>query len=169
MPIIHVRSDDRLIHGLVVTHWMGHLRFNRAVVVDDTTAKNPALMSILKFSAPPGLKVDVLTESAAVEKLKKESWDKDRVIVIAKSPAVFQRLRDAGWKEFSELNLGPSSYKPGSISVGPNTALVPEEVEACEKMVKEGVRVYVQLTPTEQPIEWSVAVRKAMGTKGKGE
>ncbi|HEY8346447.1 MAG TPA: PTS sugar transporter subunit IIB [Symbiobacteriaceae bacterium] len=165
MPIVMVRSDDRLIHGLVVTHWMGHMRFNRAVVVDEVTARSPGLTSVLKFAAPPGLKVTVLTEAEAVEKLTNGTFDKDRVIVIAKSPAVFQRLREAGWKGFSELNLGPSSYKPGAINVGPNTALLPEEVKACEQLVADGVRVYVQLIPPETPVEWANAIRKATGQK----
>lgn len=163
MPVVHVRIDDRLIHGQIVVRWLGHLRFNKILVVDDATASNETLRAVLKYAAPPGIAVEVVTITEALKKLGDGSLDKDRVMLVAKSPTVILQLRKGGWQEFSELNIGPMSYRPGTVNMAPNAALSREEVGACDELTQSGVRVYFQLVPDDRPVEWDVA-RKALDT-----
>ena len=37
---VHIRIDDRLIHGQVATRWSTGLRVNRIMVIDDKVAAN---------------------------------------------------------------------------------------------------------------------------------
>lgn len=38
--IVHIRVDDRLIHGQVATRWVSHFNANRIMVIDDAVAAN---------------------------------------------------------------------------------------------------------------------------------
>lgn len=163
MPVVHVRVDDRLIHGQVVVRWMGHLGVNKILAVDDVTAASPTMRSVLKYAAPPGIAVEVASVAEALKKLRDGSLEKDRVLLVAKSPRVILQLYEGGWSEFREVNIGPLSYKPGAVNVAPNAALQRDEAEACDALTAAGVRVYFQLVPEERPIEWQSARKAVFG------
>ncbi|MFA7503021.1 MAG: PTS sugar transporter subunit IIB, partial [Anaerovoracaceae bacterium] len=54
MNITVFRIDDRLIHGQVVTRWIGHAGAKRIVVIDDRVAADPTQQMLLKFAVPGG-------------------------------------------------------------------------------------------------------------------
>ena len=62
-----VRVDDRLIHGQVVTQWVKVFHAQKIVVIDDQVAIDKMQKSILKFAAPPDLKVSILSVEKAAE------------------------------------------------------------------------------------------------------
>ncbi len=62
MGLALFRIDDRLIHGQVVTFWSRRLNINRIVIASDEVAQDSFLKKVLKMTAPPGMKVNVLTQ-----------------------------------------------------------------------------------------------------------
>lgn len=50
---VHIRIDDRLIHGQVATRWSTGLKVNRIMVIDDAVAANDNEKAILRMAAPP--------------------------------------------------------------------------------------------------------------------
>ena len=45
---VHIRVDDRLIHGQVATRWATGLKVNRIMIIDDAVAVNETEKSILR-------------------------------------------------------------------------------------------------------------------------
>ncbi|MDY2725715.1 MAG: PTS sugar transporter subunit IIB, partial [Anaerostipes faecalis] len=68
-----VRVDDRLIHGQVVTQWVKVFKAQKIVVIDTDVAKDKMQKNVLKFAAPPDMKVSILSVDKAVE-----VWNKNK-------------------------------------------------------------------------------------------
>ena len=47
---VHIRIDDRLIHGQVATRWSTGLKVNRIMVIDDAVAANDNEKAILRMA-----------------------------------------------------------------------------------------------------------------------
>ena len=57
---VHIRVDDRLIHGQVATRWATGLKVNRIMIIDDAVAVNETEKSILRMAAPAGVNTSIL-------------------------------------------------------------------------------------------------------------
>lgn len=57
MSIEFVRIDDRLVHGQVVTTWLKKYDIEQVIIVNDRISEDKTRQSILKISAPVGLKL----------------------------------------------------------------------------------------------------------------
>jgi len=56
--IVLNRVDDRLIHGQVMTGWLGLRRASAIWIADDAVATNPMMLDIFRFAAPSGIKIE---------------------------------------------------------------------------------------------------------------
>lgn len=65
--IIHVRIDERLIHGQVATMWTNTLKASRIMIVDDQVVKNDMEKMALKLAVPSGIKLSILTAGGAIK------------------------------------------------------------------------------------------------------
>ena len=156
------RVDDRLIHGQVVTGWVGLRNVNSILIVDDDVASNPMMLDIFRFAAPPGVKLGAMTVDKAAEKLQKLNEGNERIMLITKLPKTFLRLIERGYKP-ADVNYGAMAHKPQSRNVAPNCDLSPEEIQDTEKLRQLGVRVWIQLVPFggQKAVEWEAARKKA--------
>ena len=46
--VVLTRIDDRLIHGQVMTSWLNFTSANKIMVIDDQTAADPFMKTVLK-------------------------------------------------------------------------------------------------------------------------
>ena len=160
--IVLNRVDDRLIHGQVMTGWLGLRRASAIWIADDAVATNPMMLDIFRFAAPSGIKIEAFTLDAIAEKLRDLSSGHDRIILLAKVPKTFLRLLEKGYRA-SDINYGAMAHKPHSRNIATNCDLSPEEIEDTEKLHRQGIRVWIQLVPFggQKPIEWEAARKKA--------
>ena len=156
------RVDDRLIHGQVVTGWVGLRNVNSILIVDDDVANNPMMLDIFSFAAPPGVKLGAMTVDKATEKLLNLNEGNERIMLLTKVPKTFLRLIEKGYKP-ADINYGAMAHKPQSRNVAPNCDLSPEEIQDTEKLRQLGVRVWIQLVPFggQKAVEWETARKKA--------
>ena len=77
-----VRVDDRLIHGQVVTQWVNVFKAQHIVVIDNNVAKDKMQKSVLKFAAPPDIKVSIFSVDKAVEAWEKNQFGTKNVFVL---------------------------------------------------------------------------------------
>lgn len=159
------RVDDRLIHGQVMTGWLGLRRANTIWIADDAVSMNPMMLDIFRFAAPSGIKIEAFSIDAISERLRNLGSGNDRIIIIAKVPKTFLRLLEKGYRP-SDVNYGAMAHKPNSRNVASNCDLSPEEIEDTEKLHQQGVRVWIQLVPFggQKSTDWAVA-RKKVGLK----
>jgi D-glucosaminate-specific PTS system IIB component len=156
------RVDDRLIHGQVMTGWLGLRRANAIWIADDTVASNPMMLDIFRFAAPSGVKLEAHTIDRAAEKLLDLSKGNDRIILLAKVPKTFLRLLEKGYRP-ADINYGAMAHKAQSRNVAPNCDLLPDEIADTEKLYQQKIRIWIQLVPFggQKAIEWEAARKKA--------
>jgi mannose/fructose/N-acetylgalactosamine-specific phosphotransferase system component IIB len=155
------RIDDRLVHGQVMTGWLGLRGANSIWIVDDAVAAMPMMLDIFGFAAPAGINMEAMTVEQAATRLTNLGPGNAKVILIAKVPKTFVRLLELGYKP-SDINYGAMAHKPQSRNVTQNCDLSPEEIEDTEKLYGKGIRIWIQLVPFGgyKAIEWANARQK---------
>ena len=109
MGKLYVRVDDRLIHGQTIVAWCPTLGIQEIVAVDDVSAANPMLKSILTMGVPKNYKTSIVTAQEARELLCDGS-EKTRLLIV-KFPQKLEELRQqiAGCEK---LILGNLAKRP---------------------------------------------------------
>lgn len=153
--IVWCRVDDRLIHGEVVTAWTPFTQANRIVVVDDEVAADNFNKRVLKSLAPAGTQVAVLTVSGATKALQKDPKPGEKVMLLTKSPIVFEQLLDGG-VAIKQVNIGGMGIRGDRKPFLNNCSASPAEVDSMRRMKKEkGVDVSYQLVPEQKVVDIS--------------
>jgi len=154
-----VRIDDRLIHGQVVTIWVKTLRTNRIVIVDDDVAADSFMQDVLCLAAPPGIKVDVYNVQEGIAALGEDVPNRDKILVLVKSPRVAEQLYKGGVK-FKALNVGGIGAAPGRKNVFKNISMSDEEIATLKRLMEEGVEITLQTVPGEKCVSFASLVSK---------
>jgi mannose/fructose/N-acetylgalactosamine-specific phosphotransferase system component IIB len=159
--VLH-RIDDRLIHGQVMTGWLGLRNANSIWIVDDTVATTPMMLDIFRFAAPAGVNLRALTVDEAATRLQTLDQGNERIILLAKVPRTYLRLLEKGYKP-QDINYGAMAHKSNSRTLAPNCEMTPEEIADTEQLYQQGIRIWIQLVPFggQKPIDWSEARKKA--------
>ena len=105
-----VRVDDRLIHGQVVTQWVKVFKAQKIVVIDNNVAKDKMQKNVLKFAAPPEIKVSIFSVDKAVEIWEKNQFGNLNVFVLFKDVKQIKELADKGVKLFDLEKDGVKLY-----------------------------------------------------------
>jgi D-glucosaminate-specific PTS system IIB component len=153
-----VRIDDRLIHGQVVAVWVKHIRVDTIVIVDDGVANDSFMQDVLRLSAPPGITVDVRSVQEGIATLGNDTPNRERIMVLLKSPKTARQLFDGGIR-FTHLNVGGIGAGPGRKSLFKNISMSEEEKSILKSLVKDGVRITIQTVPGEQTADFASLVK----------
>lgn len=148
MPIVHVRIDDRLIHGQVATVWTNSLGCNRIMVINDEACNSETQKYVLKLATPPSVELSVLTVDKAVTRIGEGKYDNDRVFVIFKNPKDCLRLVEKGIK-LPALNVGNMSPKDGTVNVKKSVNVSKEDAAAFRKLHSMGIKITARMIPDE--------------------
>jgi len=149
--LVLVRIDDRLIHGQIATQWLSATHGNRILIIDDPLVQNAMMMRMLKAVAPPGIAVDVKTTAEAVEELKKDTENKENLVILVKVPEVLEALIDNGIK-IPKIILGGMGLTPQRKRFNKNVSASPDEAECIKRIIKKGVPMYYQLVPSDKAV-----------------
>lgn len=151
MIIKHMRIDDRLIHGQIVTVWISDSKANTILVADDKAAGDSMQKTILKLAVPSGIKLIISTLSEAVEMINNPSR-KEEILLIVRNPKSAYDLLQLGVK-VSKINVGNISNTKSSVG---RTKLMqyifvePDDVAYLKKIADLGVQLDIRAIPTEK-------------------
>lgn len=112
MGKIVVGVDDRLIHGQTIVAWCPTLAIQEIIAIDDESAKNPMLKSIMTMSVPPLYKTHIVTTEEARSLLSQDSGTNRLVIV--RFPKQLEELEDTVLKA-DFVMLGNIAKRPDSV------------------------------------------------------
>jgi mannose/fructose/N-acetylgalactosamine-specific phosphotransferase system component IIB len=112
MAVIHMRIDNRLIHGQVTASWVNALGANRIIVTNDKVAHDPVQKMLLPQAAR-GVPTLVLSIADTLAYAASEQGQKERILVIAKLPQDALSLIEGGLKP-AEVNVGNQAPTPGT-------------------------------------------------------
>ena len=140
--IIHIRIDDRLIHGQVATQWTNDLGATRIMAINDEVATNPTLKTVLRMAAP-----SIITRETAVTNIKAGKYTGQKVLVVVKSPFDILYLIDQGL-DIKTVNVGNMSARENTEHLRPTISVTPEEKEAFKELLDKGVEITTILVPS---------------------
>lgn len=148
---VHIRIDDRLIHGQVATRWSTGLKVNRIMVIDDAVAANDAEKAILRMAAPAGVNTSILAFEKAVANIKNGNYEGQRVMLIVKSPVTLVKMMEAG-VELLPVNIGNMSNRPGTTQYKKSVSMTAEEKAAVDTLLSAGIKVSAQMVPDDPDV-----------------
>lgn len=163
MGIIHIRVDDRLVHGLVATMWANYVGSTRLMVVDDATSENQLIKSSLKIATPPGIALSVLPVEKAAVNILSGKYDEQRVMLIVKTPVVLWQLYEKGVR-FNAVNMGNITYTEDKIKVAKTVSVSSADITAIKQLSGQGVKITSQLI-TSDPAEDFLDLMKKAGIR----
>ena len=149
MAGVHVRIDNRLVHGQVTVAWTRRLGVRRLVVCNDEVAADELQLMLLPQAAR-GLPTDVLSVEAT---LAVEAGAD--VMIIAKHPGDVFRLVEGGLRP-EVVNVGNVAPRPGAAftMVTRSIAVTADEADAYRKLAATGIPLVTQLMPQDKPTEF---------------
>lgn len=148
MAIVHTRVDERLIHGQVAMVWTNTVGATRIAVVNDEAVKDEMIIAGLKMAKPAGVKLSILSKAKAVEKLKSDVYDGDKLFVITKN------LQDAAYLvengvNLGTINVGNIAKREGAVQIKKSVYVTEEDIATVNKLIASGTAVTAQMLPTE--------------------
>ena len=148
---VHIRIDDRLIHGQVATRWATGLKVNRIMIIDDQVAVNETEKLVLRMAAPAGVNTSILQFDKAVANIKNGNYAGQRVMLVVKSPVILVKMMEAGI-QLLPVNVGNMSNRPGTTQYKKSVSMTDEEKVAVEKLLQAGIKVTAQMVPDEPDV-----------------
>lgn len=154
-----VRIDDRLIHGQVVTQWVNIFKADHIIVIDDQVAADKMQKSILKFAAPPDIKVSIYSSDKAAEQWQKNQFGKGSVFVLFKQVGQIEKTADLGIV-FDEITIGQMAVIGERKQIYKQVGLSKVEAETLLDLEKRGIKLSFQMIPTDKKIGLQERIRK---------
>ena len=146
--IIHIRIDDRLIHGQVAMFWTNELHASRIMVINDEVANNTMQKSLLRMAAPANVATSIITREKAVANISSGKYEGQRVLIVVKSPVDILYLVNHGL-DVTSLNVGNLSGRDHTTSIRPNINVTDEEMDAFKQLLDKGIEITTVMTPND--------------------
>ncbi|MCI9383570.1 MAG: PTS sugar transporter subunit IIB [Lachnospiraceae bacterium] len=155
MGKLYVRVDDRLIHGQTIVAWCPTLRIEEIIAVDDASAQNPVLKSILTMGVPKNYVTNVVT-TAEANALLEEKSDKNRLVIV-KVPEKLGELGD-NISDCEQLILGNMAKRPDTVhKISGATGifyLSEADVKLLDNLAERGMDIVFHQLPNASKVTW---------------
>lgn len=152
----YVRVDDRLIHGQTIVAWCPTWGIQEIIAIDDESAKNPMLKSIMTMGVPKNYKTHIVTAEEA-KKLLSEETSKNRLVIV-KLPS---KLADIEQKILGchQLVLGNMAKREDTVhKISGATGIFyvsNADVEYLDSLAAQGVDIVFQQLPNATKTSWA--------------
>ncbi|HUH97709.1 MAG TPA: PTS sugar transporter subunit IIB [Anaerolineales bacterium] len=161
MTVVHVRMDNRLIHGQILVAWQTSLKLNHIIVCNDQVAKDPMQIAVLKAVAPEGVRVSVMGVKETCDYCLGPEGQKDQIFVLAKYPEDGLGLVENGL-DLKVFNLGNQAYVRDSKKVSNTVFLTKGGAEALKKMHEKGIKITCRMMPNNSETEYWPTIASAL-------
>ncbi|WP_025121059.1 MULTISPECIES: PTS sugar transporter subunit IIB [unclassified Serratia (in: enterobacteria)] len=148
--IVLCRIDSRLIHGQVVTKWVGQSQANRIAVVSDELEADPFMKSIYLMAAPPNVKVDCYGNQSFAAAWQENQLGEGNVLVLFPNLATVQQAVVDGF-DVKTIQVGGLGGGPNRKAVFQNITLDEADVAILRDLEQRGVTVFFQTIPEDKP------------------
>ena len=142
-----VRVDFRMVHGQIVAKWIKFRPVDRLILADDSLVDDPFMGDIYRM-AVPDREVDIVKLGDVQTAIDRKN---DTVLLIFKDVASAYTVYKNGL-QLPELNVGAVQNSAQRKAVVQGVALTVEEYEKLSEMKAEGVNVFLQPIPENDPV-----------------
>ncbi len=161
MAVLHVRMDNRLIHGQILVSWNAALKIDHIIVCNDLVAKDALQVAVLKAVAPAGARVSVMGVKETVDYCLDPKSEKDNIFILAKYPEDGWGLLQNGLK-LPVLNLGNQAYVRNSKKVSNTVFLTESGVKALKAIHEAGIKITCRMMPESSDAEYWPTIEKSL-------
>jgi mannose/fructose/N-acetylgalactosamine-specific phosphotransferase system component IIB len=161
MPVIHIRMDNRLIHGQILVSWNSAFKIEHIIVTNDGVAKDPLQVTLLKAVAPLNAKVSVLSIKDCVAYCNTPEAPSENIFIIAKYPEDGLALVEEGLN-MPTLNLGNQAFVRNSKKISNTVFLTESGVKALKKLHEKGIRITCRMMPSDSDTDYWPTVEKTL-------
>lgn len=153
------RVDSRLIHGQVLTKWLGQSDANRIIVMSDMLKQDPFMKNIYIMAAPPGAVIDCYGIDEGCENWKNDQFGKGKVLILFGD---LKSLLEAWNKGFTvdRVQIGGLGGGPKRKTVFQNITLDDHDVAILKELAAKDVEMYFQTIPEDTPQTLSQILKK---------
>lgn len=148
--IVLCRIDSRLIHGQVVTKWVGQAQANRIAVVSDELDADPFMKSIFMMAAPPNIKVDCFGIDEFCRSWNQDQLGTGNVLLLFPNLASVLKAVEGGFV-IEKIQVGGLGGGPGRKVVFQNITLDDADETILLELKVRGIDVYFQTIPEDKP------------------
>lgn len=153
MGLVHVRVDERLVHGIVATSWIPAWNPDRVICIDREAAENPVMKSALRIATPSSVALSVLPYENVRDNLLAGKYEGHRYVIIAKNPLqVYQLIKDG--YEINEITMGTVWMAEGRKRINKTISLTEEELAAIKEMAQNNVKIFYQFRPDDIAVDF---------------
>lgn len=159
MPVVLFRIDDRLIHGQVVEAWVPHLKVEEIVVVSDEVAGDELRRTIMRFSTPEDVNLNILPVKEALVYLTGGQVVKNALVLLPGLKEAADMISHG--LTMRSLNIGGMHYSAGkNFSIGKAIFLSEEDRGYLKFISAAGVELEGRGVPTDKPIDLVEAIAR---------
>ena len=155
MAKTYIRVDDRLIHGQTIVAWCPTLSIKEIIAIDDESAKNPVLKSIMTMGVPSSYKTHIVTVEEANKILSGES-NVNRLVIV-KYPGKLEEIKEV-IKHSEGVILGNLAKRENTIhKVSGATGifyLSDQDVAIMDGLAAAGADICFQQLPATSKTSW---------------
>lgn len=161
MTVKHMRIDDRLIHGQIVTAWIRDSKTKMIIVADDLASSDSTQKMLLKLATPKDIKLIVEPIKIIADMLIKTPPLED-LLLIVRNPKSAYELLSAGVRVES-VNVGNIS---NSKSISGRKTLLPyihveqQDVHYLDLIHKMNIKLDVRAVPTDRSVNGFELIKK---------
>ncbi|MCG1013402.1 PTS sugar transporter subunit IIB [Tepidanaerobacter sp. GT38] len=151
MNVVLWRVDERLIHGQVMTSWLGYTSATKIVVVDDELYRDDFMKEVMLLAAPGTVDISIFDVNTFIENYNKSN-DQSRTLVLFKEIKHVLELLDNGI-DIKEVVIGNIGPKVDRNKITKNVYLSKQELDELQAISKRGCHVYLRMLPTNEKKE----------------
>ena len=146
--IVHIRIEDRVLHGQVLAFWSNSLQISRVMVINDEVANDELQKTFLRMVAPANIRTSILGKETAVKNILNEKYLGQRVMIIVKNPKDILDLMDLGL-DIKEVNVGNMASRKDTIQIKRSVSITNDELGNFLQLEKRGVLLTAMMVPDE--------------------
>jgi len=152
VKLVHLRVDDRFIHGQILEAWIPHTKASGLVVVNDDLAEDFFQKTIMSMAVPDRICLKIVSVADFAALLDDRELRSKSVMLIAASVADVHAL----WRQglaIKRLNLGNIAASDGARQLSFSVWLKQDDIPLLSEMLAAGVNINLQAVPREREID----------------
>lgn len=148
--ITMTRVDHRLLHGQVAFAWIKYTGSNCILIANDAVAKDDLRIAALRLAKPEGTKLVIKNVKDSLSAIESGVTDKYKLFVIT------ENIHDAcilarSSERITQIDVGGVKADSGKRKISDAVYVSDEETRELLDLSSTGKRVFVQMTPNDQP------------------
>lgn len=145
-----VRVDSRLLHGQVVTRWIGQVDAREVIIFDDELAKDEFMIEVFQMAAPSGVQLIVKSVDEVASFLMNRDL-KNSIILFKNIPMLLKGMKADS--PITNVQIGGIGGGPDRVVVFKNITLTKDEYISLQDLSSKGVKIYLQTVPEEKEVK----------------